>query len=295
MMNKAFIIAPSSTFIRKEFKEGCKALEEYGFENFYRKDIFEKYFNYAGTPQRRASEIIEALNSETEFIFTVRGGFGSTSLLKLIKDENIKIRGKKLFSGASDVTSLHLFFHKFYPELSLVMGPMIIPDFGQGKLNKVEFRHIVKAFVEKEKLTIKMGPRVIINRGNNLRLKGKSFPACLTLLSLSCGTFFEPDLKGKVLFLEDINEDSSRVIRYLEHLDNCGKLDDLGGIVFNDFPLAKGRKDIHLKAKLKEFFSNKPYPVFCGCKFGHSKPRHYIVFDGDVNFDGEKIIIDKQF
>ena len=295
MENKAFIIAPSSTFNRKEFKEGCKILKEYGFEVLYRKDIFETYFNYAGTPQRRALEIIEALNSESKFIITVRGGFGSTSLLKLIKDENIKIKGKKLFSGASDISSLLFFFHKFYPELHLIMGPMLIPDFAQSKLNKIEFKHLVESFNEGKSLTIKMSPKVIINRGDNLRLKGKSFPACLTLLSLSCGTFFEPDLKGKVLFLEDINEDSSRVIRYLEHLDNCGKLDDLGGIVFNDFPLAKGKKDIHLKAKLKEFFREKPYPVFCGCKFGHSKPRHYIVFDGNVSFDGEKIIIEKVF
>ncbi len=295
MRDKAFIIAPSSTFKREEYKEGCKILKEYGFEVLYRKDIFDKYFNYAGTSRRRASEIIEALNSEAEFIFTVRGGFGSTSLLKLIKDENINIKGKKLFSGASDVTSLHLFFHKFYPELNLIMGPMLIPDFAQSKLNKIEFKHLVEAFKEGKSLKIKMSPKVIINRGDNLRLKGKSFPACLTLLSLSCGTFFEPDLKEKVLFLEDINEDSSRVIRYLEHLDNCGKLDELGGIVFNDFPLAKGKKDIHLKAKLKEFFSNKPYPVFCGCKFGHSKPRHYIVFDGDVSFNGEKIIIERAF
>jgi len=195
-MNKAFMIAPSSTFKRAEFKEGCKALKEYGFEVSYRKDIFDKYFNYAGTPERRASEIIEALNSYSEFIFSVRGGFGSTSILKLLKD-GVKIKGRKFFSGASDVSSLHLFFHKFYPELNLVMGPMIIPDFGQGELNKVEFKHLIKAFKERENLIVKMTPKVLINSGDNLRLKGKAFPTCLTLLSLSCGTFFEPAWERK--------------------------------------------------------------------------------------------------
>jgi len=294
MRIKASIIAPSSSFSRDDFKEGIRILKEYGFEAQYRRDIFEKFFNYAGLPERRVKELKEALSSDSEFIITVRGGFGSTSLMKFLKDD-IKISGRKLFSGASDVSSLHFYFHKFHKELDLIMGPMLIPDFAQRKLNKIEFKHLIKAFKDKETFIVKMSPKVIINRGNELRIKGKAFPACLTLLSLSCGTFFEPDLKGKVLFLEDINEDSSRVIRYLEHLDNCGKLDEIGGIVFNDFPLSKGKRDIHLKAKLKEFFKNKDYPVFCGCKFGHSKPRHYIPFDADVRFDGEKIILEKNF
>jgi len=294
MRIKTQIIAPSSTFCKDNFKKGIKVLQEYGFDTFYRKDIFEKFFNYAGVPERRVEELKDALSSDSEFIITVRGGFGSTSLMKFLKDD-IKINGRKLFSGASDVSSLHFYFHKFHKELNLIMGPMLIPDFTQGKLNKVEFKHLIKAFINRESFIVRMSPKVIINRGNDLRLKGKAFPACLTLLSLSCGTFFEPDLKGKVLFLEDINEDSSRVIRYLEHLDNCGKLDDIGGIVFNDFPLNKGRRDIHLKAKLKEFFKNKNYPVFCGCKFGHSKPRHYVAFDADVKFDGEKIILEKKY
>ncbi len=282
-----FLIAPSSSFKKKEFAKGVKSLENLGINCVFRKDIFDRNFNYAGTKERRVEEIKEGFSSEHSIIMAVRGGYGATALLKDLKGMNIS--GKKLFFGSSDVSALHLYFDRYFPDVKPVLGPMLISDFAMERINKREFKRIIKSFSDNIEIVIKLGFKKIIKQGGPI--KGKSFASCLTLLSLSMGTIFEPNLKGRVLFLEDVNEDSSRIIRYLEHLENSGKLDGLGGIVFNDFPHRDRGKKKDLIKKLKEFFRDKRYTVLYGGKFGHSAPRHYIPFKFSTEQKENKIIL----
>ncbi len=288
---KILLIAPSSTFKRKDFRKGVKILEEEGFLPVFEDNIFEKYFNYAGTDSRKKAELEKALLSDIKIIMAVRGGYGATSFLDTLKD--IKDIDKKLFLGASDISALHLFFLKYYGNIKPVLGPMLISDFAENRINMREFKRIVNGFLNNKKIIIKLGFKKTINRGKPI--EGESFASCLTLLSLSLGTFFEPSLENRVLFLEDINEDSSRIIRFLEHLENCDKFKNINGIIFNDFPHKDKTKKRDLIKKLKHFFKNKPYTVLYGAKFGHSIPRHYIPFGFDVKTEDRKIILEGKF
>jgi len=285
---KAFLIAPSSSFKKELFDQGIKSLNKMGIKTTFRKDIYLKKYNYAGSNKRRSDEIKQAFSSPPSLIIAVRGGYGSTSILKKLK--NLKIKNEKLFLGASDITALHFFFQKYHPQVKSVMGPMVIPDFGEDRINKSEFKKLIEAFFNKSKLTINLKYEEIINKGKK-KLEGKSLPACLTLLNLSVGSFFEPLLKNKVLFIEDINENSSRILRMIEHLENSDRLNQINGIVFNDFPLKNKHTHTDLIKKLKDFFRGKSYPVFFGSKFGHSMPRSYIPFNFDVELVKDKITI----
>lgn len=53
----------------------------------------------------------------------------------------------------------------------------------------------------------------------------------LTLVAASLGTPYEIDTKGKILFLEDIDENEQRVDRMLTQLQLAGKLDDAAGFL----------------------------------------------------------------
>ena len=49
------------------------------------------------------------------------------------------------------------------------------------------------------------------------------------------GTPWEIDLRGKILFIEDVGEKVYRIDRMLTQLRNSGKLDSVAGFVLGDF------------------------------------------------------------
>jgi len=57
----------------------------------------------------------------------------------------------------------------------------------------------------------------------------------LTLVTNLLGTPFEPDTKGKILFLEDIGEEPYRIDRMLTQLWLAGKLQEAAGIALGHF------------------------------------------------------------
>jgi muramoyltetrapeptide carboxypeptidase len=59
---------------------------------------------------------------------------------------------------------------------------------------------------------------------------------CLSSLVTVLGTPYEPDLQGKVLFVEDVNEPPYKIDRMLTHLKSAGKLAGVKGVVFGQMP-----------------------------------------------------------
>jgi muramoyltetrapeptide carboxypeptidase len=56
----------------------------------------------------------------------------------------------------------------------------------------------------------------------------------LTTIVDSLGTPFEMDTRGKILLLEEVDEPSYKIYRYLNHLDLAGKFKDCVGIVLGE-------------------------------------------------------------
>src|SRR5690606_18847376 len=67
------------------------------------------------------------------------------------------------------------------------------------------------------------------------RADGPLLGGNLTLLQSLVGTRFQPDLRGAILFLEDINEELYRIDRMLAHLRLAGLLDGLAGVALGHF------------------------------------------------------------
>src|SRR5204863_554972 len=67
----------------------------------------------------------------------------------------------------------------------------------------------------------------IIRRGT---VSGQLIGGNLSLLCTTLGTPFEPSFRGKILFLEDLDERPYRFDRMLTHLLNAGRLQQVAGI-----------------------------------------------------------------
>lgn len=65
--------------------------------------------------------------------------------------------------------------------------------------------------------------------------KGELVGGNLALLVTTLGTPYEIDTKGKLLFIEDVDEEPYRIDRMLNQLNMAGKLSDAAGILLCDF------------------------------------------------------------
>ena len=105
-------------------------------------------------------------------------------------------------------------------------------------------------------------------------------PLCggnLSLLAASMGTPWEIDTRGKILFLEDVNEKSYRVDSMLTQLRNGGKFDDCAGIILGHWTDCEP-EDESCALTLEEIFEQlivpAGKPAICGFACGHSMPTH---------------------
>jgi len=165
-------------------------------------------------------------------IHCVRGGYGAHRLLDRIDYALLRAHPKPLV-GFSDITGLHLAIHAQcgFPTLH---GPMVTSD------------ALLDPFSRAELLRAMLGPEPL---GELPVPAGEPAPACLcpgvaegeliggnlSLIAALCGTRFLPDMRGKVLFIEEIREWTYAVDRMLTHLRLAGLFDACSAVVFGGF------------------------------------------------------------
>ncbi|HET7042667.1 MAG TPA: LD-carboxypeptidase, partial [Gemmatimonadales bacterium] len=94
----------------------------------------------------------------------------------------------------------------------------------------------------------------------------------LTLLQCLIGTRWFPDLRGAILFIEDVGEDVYSIDRMLSHLTLAGKLDGVAGVAVGRFTeLKKGGDDgtMGLDQVLARYLEPLHVPVAYGFPVGH--------------------------
>lgn len=94
----------------------------------------------------------------------------------------------------------------------------------------------------------------------------------LALLAALAGTPFAPDLRGAILFLEEVGEVSYRVDRMLTQLRLAGLLDGVAGVAVGAFTEAPdaGRPDVPTAREVvEERLAPLGVPIAWGFPFGH--------------------------
>jgi len=100
--------------------------------------------------------------------------------------------------------------------------------------------------------------------------EGVIIGGCLSILVAGLGTPHAVETKGRLLFLEDVNEKPFRVDRMLTQLRQAGKLDHVAGVMFGDMTGCGHAGDaITVRDVIKEAFANARYPVVFGLPTGH--------------------------
>ncbi|WP_027964408.1 S66 peptidase family protein [Halalkalibacillus halophilus] len=271
------VIAPSSPPNVKNMQQAILFFDQLGLQIKFGKHVEKVHGYLAGTDDERLEDLHEMFADESiSGIFCAGGGYGTGRIADRIDYDLIR-KNPKVFWGYSDITYLHTAFRQ-KTGLTTFHGPMLASDIG-----KDNFHH-----ASREAFDQLFEPQTIVYDQDVTALEvlaegeasGEIVGGNLSLLVNSLGSPYELDTKGKLLFIEDIDEEPYRIDSFLSQLKNAGKLEDASGVIVGDFNNAVAKKEPSLSFQqvLDDYFSNLNKPVISGFKIGHCQPHYAIPF-----------------
>lgn len=230
------LVAPSSPVRTPAdgVEMSIKLLTEQGFKVVPGESCGKRYGYLSGSDEIRARDVNRMFSdSSIDGVFCLKGGYGTPRILDRLDYDMIR-DNPKVFIGYSDITAIHIALNQRC-DLITFHGPMAASDMIDG-FDEFSKESYLKAITSVEPLGELKNPEgVDIKSLVPGKAKGRIVGGNLSLIAATIGTPYEIDTKGKILFLEDIDEFTYSVDRMLTQLRLSGKLRDCAGIILGDF------------------------------------------------------------
>lgn len=240
------VVSLSSPVGPVELDRGLARLRAAGFDVVVHPNALARSFVTAGTDEQRAQSLLDyAYDDGTgpdaiDVVWCARGGYGAARLLPLLAAATAD-RGRpprpKLLVGYSDVTALHAYVGPAWGWRTL-HAPMVAA--GGDPSPTPEQWAAVDALVRGETSTASRcgyeSPclRWLANRPT-ADVGGEVVGGNLSIWVGLAGTPWQPDCRGKIVFLEDVGERPYRIDRMAAQLEQAGMFDGAAAIVLGDF------------------------------------------------------------
>ena len=272
--DKIGLIGASSPVKQERIESSIKAMEDLGFEVTLGESCRGCHGFLSGSDELRAKDINDMFEDKSiKGIFAIRGGYGASRLLDML-DYNMIKKNPKVFAGYSDVTALHSVFNERC-KLITFHTPMASTEFYKGT-DDYTMNYFKKNIFSDEPLGILKNPEgQEIKTLVHGKAKGKLVGGNLSLVVSSMGTPYELDTKGKILFLEDVDEYPYKIDRMLLQLKQCGKFKDAAGIIlgaWTDCKANEGDNSLSLMEVFEELVKTENKPTIYNLACGHCMP-----------------------
>lgn len=231
----------------------------------------------AASEEERAADINAMFaDPAIDAVCCARGGYGSAQIIRHLDFDLIR-RNPKIFTGFSDITSLHLAINKL-AGLVTFHGPGMA-RFNPEDLTDYTKQQFFKALAGGEPLgEIPLSdPKKWLHTITEGVAEGELIGGNLTLLCASLGTPCQPDTRGKVLFVEDVDTEPWIMDNNMCHLRNAGLLDEVAAVVIGEckgcvpFDYKPGfLSDVHVEEVFAYYLKPLGVPVMYGLPLGHT-------------------------
>ncbi len=287
--DKVALVTPAGPINTARLSQAVQIVENLGLKPVWGDKIHKHYGYLAGSDEERLEELIEAYqNPSIKGIFAVRGGYGTLRLLDKIPFEIIE-ENPKILLGFSDITALQIAIYKKIklPSLHTNLSSL------EHKYTQEIFKQLV---FEKKRINLDFNtdftPRpTIINSGE---AKGILIGGNLTLVTSLIGTRFLPKFKGKIVFLEEINEPPYKIDRMLTQLFLATDIEQAAGIILGIFNKCnrenfykKPEESLSLKEIFLEKFRSFNGPVIGGFPLGHINKMSILPIGARIHLNTE--------
>lgn len=270
------VVAPASAFDREGFLRGVAALESFGFRVRYRPDVFDRTGFLAGDDARRLAELVEAIEApDSDALWCARGGYGVTRLVERIPVASIA-RAGKLLVGFSDITALHaLWLRAGVPS---VHGSMV----ARLAAEPAPVQERIRTIVQLGRATPIAGEPLVRGRATGVLSGGN-----LAILAALCGTSAQPDLSGRIAFVEDVGERPYRLDRMFVQCRQAGLFKGIAGLALGEFTDCEEKDGSSTSAQvLEEHAHALGVPAIRALPCGHGSINLALPFGVPVAIDG---------
>lgn len=286
------LISPASSVDDPlKIEKGVNYLESQGYKVILGKNV-GKYNGYlAGHDEERLHDLHSMFeNKNVRAIFCLRGGYGASRLLDKIDYKIIK-NHPKIFVGYSDISALHLsIFYK--TGLITFAGPMAGVDFYEdvSSFTAEMFWKLLTSSKKFGKIE-NPGDENILTL-NNGSASGKLVGGNLSVITGLIGTIYFPDLKDKILFIEEIGELPYKIDRMFNHFRLSNMFKGLKGVIIGSFQDCQEpdpeKRTLTLGEVISDYFSKMKLPVVYNFRHGHLKDNITVPVGANVKLNASR-------
>ena len=267
------IIAPAGPVTKKAIAQAESYLGSKGYEVVLGKNLFKKRGYLAGTDQQRAYDINRMFaDKKIKAVICARGGYGTIRLLDQLDYLLIK-NNPKILMGFSDITAMQL---AIWSKTGLISfyGPMATIDLNK-KMDRFTERNMWEMLSGNSlvnRALEKRSPWKIYKGG---RARGRILGGCFSLIYPLIGTPYQPDFRGAILVIEDIEEDPYLIDKGLHQLKHHGVLRQINGLVIGKMTRCTARKKptLSLDQVIRDMLPQINGPVAANLDFGHTPAK----------------------
>ena len=284
------IVSTARKISKEEMQPALELIHGWGLKCVLGTTIGAEDHQFAGTDQTRTKDMQKMIDDpEIKAIWCARGGYGTVRIIDRLDITQFKKKPKWIV-GYSDVTVLHSHIHLLGIETIHAQMPLEIEK--RSKQSSESLQSIL--FGEDHKIVI--CSEININRTGSA--SGLLIGGNLSILYSLCGSETSISTKGKILFIEDLDEYLYHIDRMIYNLKRNSMLDDLSGLIVggmskmndNTIPFGKQAEEIILEA-----ISEYDYPVCFKFPAGHIHDNRAMILGRMVKLSVEQDGVRLQF
>lgn len=288
------LISASGATPPEKLQPAIASIEKLGLNVVVGETCHARHGYLAGTDDLRVADVHRMFGDPMiDGIFCIRGGYGATKILAQL-DFDLISANPKVFAGYSDVTALHIAFNQLCGFVTY-HTPMPSTEFIRQEMDDYTWQSFIQLIMENERKAYYLKnpshqPMSTLVPGS---ASGQLIGGNLTLVTASLGTPYEIDTRGKILFLEDIDETEQRVDRMLTQLKLAGKLDDVAGILLGAWTNCepenpeKPAHSLSLQTIFQEILVPLGKPMIADLACGHCLPTMSLPLGRSVRMDAD--------
>lgn len=220
--SKIALVAPARKVAEDDIAFAVEYIRQRGFVPIYDERLFLSHNQFAGNDEQRASVLQHYLDADDiDAIMCVRGGYGTVRIIDRLDFDKF-LQKPKWIVGYSDVTVLHAKMQSIGIESLHATMPINFQDNSKQALDT-----LFDALCGKEiKYDLPQQTLDILST-----MQGEVVGGNISVLYSLLGSDIFPDVEGKVLFLEDLDEYLYHIDRMMMAFQRAGIFDKIGGLI----------------------------------------------------------------
>lgn len=285
------IVCPAGHMNAEKVRECVRVLTElWGFKVKVGPTVGGQSHYFSGTDEERRADLQAMMDDpEVKAILCGRGGYGTGRIIDELDFRAFRKRPKWVI-GFSDITVLHSHILSRFHIASL-HAPMANAFNNKGYLN--EYVGSLREVLKGKRMKYSVTPH---RYNHNGKAAGILTGGNLSLVAHLTGTRSDVDLKGKILFLEDIGEYLYNIDRMMYQLKRSGKLDKIAGLVLGGFTDNKDTETPfgqNVEQILHHIVKDYDFPVCFGFPVSHETENYALKVGGayELNVSPGKVIL----